>query len=127
MTALRVLSRACGVGFALIPIVALVAQERSTPPAFKAGTDVVLVDFVVTDKSDRPVKDLTAADFVVKEDGKNRPIVSFAAFAEPDPSPTPAPVAGTAAPARRASGATVLLVDDCHLSAEQTLRLRPDL
>src|SRR3954449_1394305 len=94
------------------------AQERPVPPAFKAGTEIVLVDFVVVDKSDRPVKGLTAADFVLKEDGKERPIVSFAAFADADSPSTPPPGAATAA---RPGGATVLLIDDSHLTAEQTL------
>jgi VWFA-related protein len=121
MNAIRAVSRACSVGLALVPVVALVAQERATPPAFKAGTEIILVDFVVTDKSDRPVTGLTAADFVVKDDGKERPIVSFAAFADPSPA---AAAAGTAT---RPAAGTVLLVDDGHLDAGQTLRLRPDL
>src|SRR5579864_3370328 len=50
-------------------------------PTFLAGADLVRVDFVVTDRSDRPVQGLTATDFVVKEDGKDRPIVVFEAVA----------------------------------------------
>jgi hypothetical protein len=61
--------------------------------------------------------------WIVKEDGKERPIVSFAAFADADPSSTPPAASGTARP----GPATVLLIDDGHLTAEQTLRLRPDL
>ena len=110
-------------GLVFVTCVLGAQQPPVPPPAFKAGTDIVLVDFVVTDKADRPVKGLAAADFSVKEDGKDRPIVSFAAFANADPAAaTPAN-----SPVPRAVGATVLLVDDAHLSAEQTLRLRPDL
>src|SRR5205085_4576808 len=105
----------------LLSALTLSAQQPATPPVFKTATEIVLVDFVVSDKADRPVKGLTASDFVVKEDGKDRPIVSFAAFADGDPT------AGPAAPAPRAAAATVLLIDDGHLTAEQTLRLRPDL
>jgi VWFA-related protein len=117
---------------ALPAAVSLPAQERPAPPVFKTGTEIVLVDFVVNDKSDRPVTGLTAADFVVKEDGKERPIVSFAAYAGDEPAVAaprnpnvreePAmPAAGSARPA------TVLLIDDAQLSPQQTMRLRPDL
>jgi len=114
------------VALMLVPAISLPAQEQK-PPVFKAGTEVVLVDFVVNDKSERPVRGLTAQDFVVKEDGKERPIVSFAAFAEVDPSSAGAAAPGTAPAASRPGPATVLLIDDGHLTAEQTLRLRSDL
>lgn len=110
-------------GIALLVTVPLPAQERPAPPVFKTGTEIVLVDFVVNDKSDRPLTGLTAADFVVKEDGKERPIVSFAAFAN-----TAQPPGATVRETPRIAGpATVILVDDGHLTAEQTLRLRPDV
>src|SRR5213596_2647508 len=74
------------------------AQQLPKPPAFTSGTELVVVDFFVTDKSDRAVRGLSAKDFVVKEDGKERPIVAFEAFGGDDPS---APVAGAAAPEAR--------------------------
>jgi VWFA-related protein len=111
-------------GLTLSVAVVLTAQERQTPPVFKAGTEIVLVDFVVTDKSDNPVKGLAAGDFVVKEDGKDRPIVSFAAFADGGPASTQA---ATRPPQEPAGAATAFLVDDIQLTPEQTLRLRPDL
>ena len=110
--------------------ISLPAQERRTPPVFRAGTEVVFVDFVMSDKANRLVKGLTARDFVAKEDGKERPIVSFVAFAGDEPAAPPnadvrpEPVV-PAAPSAKA--ATVLLVDDAQLSPEQTTRLRPDL
>lgn len=61
------------VALMLVPAISLPAQEQRTPPVFKAETEVVLVDFVVS--ADRPVTGLTASDFLVKEDGKKRPIV----------------------------------------------------
>lgn len=115
------------VGFVLAALIALTAQERPAPQTFATGTELVLVDFVVTDKADHPVKGLTAKDFVVKEDGKERPIASFDAFGGDAPaaaargqspeSSAPAP------PVPRAS--TVILVDDNQLSQQQAARLRP--
>lgn len=104
------------------------------PPVFGAGTNVVLVDFVVTDGKGRVVSGLTAADFVVKEDGKERPIVSFRAVdaaAAPqagpedivvEPFPTPSPE-----PTPRTDAIAVLFVDDAQLSPQEAARLRPGL
>ena len=53
-------------------------QPASQPPApFKSGVDVVHVDVSVLDKERRPVRGLSTADFVVREDGKVRPVVAF--------------------------------------------------
>ncbi len=90
-------------------LIALAASGGSgqapKPPTFKTGTEIVLVDFVVSDKTDRLVKGLTVADFLVKEDGKERAIVSFTAFAgDAPPAPAGASIdAATIAP--RAAGA----------------------
>ncbi len=114
---------------AVRPLLLPTSQDRSASPTFKAATELVVVDFVVTDKADRLVRGLSARDFVVKEDGKERPIVSFEAFAGddlalrtrgagPEPASSTSPSPGAA---------TVLLVDDGQLSPEQTARLRPAL
>ena len=127
-------SRALLAGLALLQAFSVRAQDQPRPPVFSAGTNLVLVDFVVTDKSENTVGGLKASDFVVKEDGKARPILSFAAFGaaavvdagpeevvvEPFPSlnPTPAPTP---------SAITVLFVDDGQLSPQEAVRLRPAL
>jgi VWFA-related protein len=115
------------------------AQEPVKPPVFRSKTELVLVDFVVSDKADRPVGGLSAKDFVVKEDGKERPIVSFEAFAGDEPSSAPASPAPdtplvpdparapSSSPGRSAGAATVLLIDDGQLTQEQAVRLRPGL
>ena len=53
-------------------------------PTFRAGVDVVRLDVSVLDKSRRPVRNLTAADFTVVEEGEPRPIVAFSAVDVPD-------------------------------------------
>src|SRR5437588_192767 len=90
------------------------AQQLPKPPAFTSGTELVVVDFFVTDKSDRAVRGLNAKDFVVKEDGKERPIVAFEAFPGEAVAPAGPGGASPATPAAAAtvSASTVLLVDD---------------
>ena len=69
--------------FAAVLVVAaatLVAQQAPAPqrPAvFRAGANLVRVDVVVRDRAGEVVRGLTAADFVVAEDGKAQPITSF--------------------------------------------------
>jgi VWFA-related protein len=53
------------------------AQTPPTQPTFKLGVDVVQVDVSVLDDKRRPVRNLTAADFTVLEDGKPRPVTVF--------------------------------------------------
>lgn len=105
-------------------------------PEFGSYADRVLVDVVVTDRRHRPVLDLLASDFEVREDGQRRPVVSFAAFgaaasrarAALAAEPLAAPVAPLPADAPQfVRAATVLLVDEGHLSLEETARLAPVL
>lgn len=56
----------------------------SQQPAFRTGIDVVTVDAFVTDRQGRPVRDLTAADFEIKERGKVQTIDSFKLVAPDD-------------------------------------------
>lgn len=72
-------------------VLALLAQQTppQAQPTFRGGVDVVQVDVSVLDQSRRPVRNLTATDFTVLEDGKARPIVAFVPveLAEPEPVP----------------------------------------
>ncbi len=76
------------------------APQRAAD-VLKEGVTAVLVDVVVRDKRGQPVRDLTAADFEVLEDGVAQTIGSFTSVLEGTGSgglATPAPAA-PAAPA----------------------------
>jgi VWFA-related protein len=108
------------------------APQQRTPPVFGTSTGLVLVDFVVTDSKGKPAVGLTQRDFVVKEDGKERPISSFVGFvngkSQPDPNMDVVVLPGTEPPRATTSVAvTVLFVDDGQLSPQQATRLKPAL
>jgi VWFA-related protein len=90
-------------GFVMIVIMALFAapspraQQRSV---FRSGTELVLVNVVVRDKSGAAVRNLSRDDFTVTEDDKPQTITSFD-FEELAPSPTD--TSGAAAAAQSAS------------------------
>jgi VWFA-related protein len=72
------------------------SQAPSEPPRFRVAVDVVSIDAVVTDRKGEVVRNLTAADFEVFQDG-NQQKVTFAQFV---------PVITVAAPAARAIGSS---------------------
>jgi VWFA-related protein len=61
--------RSCGI------VAALSAQAPQTP-RFRVAVDAVRIDAVVTDKDDNVVRDLTADDFEVLQDGKPQQVTS---------------------------------------------------
>ena len=71
------------------------SQAPSEPPRFRVAVDAVSIDAVVTDRTGEVVRDLTAADFDVFQDGK-RQKVTLAQFV---------PVITVAAPAAGGSRA----------------------
>jgi len=108
----------------------VVAAPLRAQPSFKTRTDVVLVDFIVSDKTNQPLRGLTASDFVVKEDGKERPIVSFTAFDGGDAAAPAVASSATAASQSAAPGpvpATVLLIDDGHFTPQHIVWVKPAL
>lgn len=70
---------------AMLALVALSAAQTPAPatngrapsPIFRAGARLVLVPVVVRDQRDEPVTDLTAKDFTVLEEGRERKIATF--------------------------------------------------
>lgn len=121
-----------GVLCALLSLAALSAQQpdRSDPPRFRVSVDVVRIDAVVTDREGRIVRDLTADDFEVRQNGKIQR-VTFAQFVPVDSSP-PSPLRSSAdreqadapLPTIRAvkreniQRALTIVVDDLGMSAE---------
>ena len=109
-------------GAALVSLLAAVgagAPASQTPQTtFRAKTDLVRLEVVVTDEQGRPVRDLTQADFTLLDRKKPQPIALFDAVSGAG-RPLPPPVRHTA-PARdvannasaRASTFIILVVDD---------------
>src|SRR5215204_2060132 len=50
------------------------AQDQ--PQRFRGGVDLIAIDVSAVESKGRPVEDLKPGDFVVKVDGKPRPVVS---------------------------------------------------
>jgi VWFA-related protein len=97
----RSLSLVLTAALAADPALALQAPAQA-PPTFAVGTSAVAIDVVVRDKKGQLVKNLTAADFEVVEDGAKQQVESFTVVArgvEALPEPEAAPAAPPAAPA----------------------------
>ena len=101
-------------------------SASQAPPTFRAGVELITVDAVVLDKDERPVPGLQREDFVVKEDGRPREIVSFEAFVagaaepdEPEAPEAPEAVASNAPGARGTGRAFAIVIDDVSLAPDQ--------
>src|SRR4051794_10017446 len=116
---------------AVLGSVVIAAQEAQTPK-FRVAVDAVRIDAVVTDKDGNIVRDLTADDFEVLQDGKAQK-VTFAQFvpvaAAAAPTPTAplkssnvvgAPPLPGGTPVRRENiqRTLALVVDDLGMSVE---------
>ena len=75
------------------------APPAASPPAFRTGTAVVLLDVVIRDKKGRPIPDIRPEEVEVYEDGVKQKVESFR-WVE-----TEAPVESAAAPAARPDAA----------------------
>ena len=83
------------------------------------------MDAVVLDREGQPVPGLTKDDFVVKEDGRPRDVVSFEAFdvgaARDEPeAAAPGVVASNEPAASDSSRAFAIVVDDLRIAPERT-------
>ena len=114
-------------------------QPSSAAPVVRVTTSLVQVDAVVTDKDDRHVTDLTAADFEIYEDGRKQEIthcsyVALPKLATPPPAapslagavPPPPPTPARLRP-ERVRRTLALVVDDLGLSFRSTVEVREAL
>jgi VWFA-related protein len=127
-------SRCLATGALLLLVLGATAQE---PGGVSTKAEVVRVDVTVTDGKGRPVRDLTAADFEIREDAAPRPITNFAFVtvgsrvavpASPSArSEAPAAEPPTALPAGFATSqprTMAFVVDDLNLSRTSVSRVR---
>lgn len=114
---------------------ASVLADDVETPGVSTKVEVVRVDVSVTDRKGRPVRDLTAADFEIREDATARPITNFAYVsvgltasapaARPSPSGEPPPEAVVTVPARTHQRRVLaFVVDDLNLSRTSVSRVR---
>ncbi len=108
------------------PHVEQTAQTQATqaPPTFPSAVELITVDAVVLDKDGHPVPGLTKDDFVVKEDGQPRDIVSFETLDVRAPREEPKPVAPGVVASNEATAsdtgrAFAILVDDINMAPER--------
>jgi VWFA-related protein len=128
----------CGVA---LTVLGVAAQNPPAPPApaaqqtptFRTRIDAVTVDVIATDKQGKPVTDLTAADFEIKENGKVQAIDSFKRIVltddrfDPDPVRA-APITSMEAMEREAARDDVRLIviflDDYHTRLGNSMGIR---
>jgi VWFA-related protein len=116
----RSLHSACALVIMLLGVAPASSQQT---PVFRSSVDRVRVDVVVTDGNDRPITDLTRADFSITENGKAQALTDFRFVSVPvaqrivhlsAPREAVEDVA-TNAPASEASRIWAIIVDDLHL------------
>ena len=82
------------VSLAVVFVLAAAAQQPATQSSgqrFKSSVDVVQVDVSAVDGNGRPIPDLTAKDFVLRVDGRSRPIVAAQFVKVPSAADAPKP------------------------------------
>jgi len=111
--------------------VAMLAQGPVRPPGVAA--DVVRIDLIATDAKGHDVDTLTAADFVLREDGTPQTLDQVQLIRVPPPADAAAlPVIRTAADERQEAGRSgsrlfSIFLDDYHVSAANAPRVRDAL
>jgi VWFA-related protein len=127
VTARRLLSAILFAGCLVRSARPYAGQPASQHPTFRAATDVVEVDAVVTDRSGAPVRNLTRNDFHVFEDGQPRTIASLSLVSLPAPATT-APVAPVTDIVTNEGSFTgrlyAIVIDDLHTDPARAAGLR---
>ena len=111
------------------------APTPQGPPAvFRSGIDSISVDVNVTDKQGRPVTDLTAADFEVREEGKPQAIEAFRLVKIDDDREEPLPTRDILSSAdharelaREDNRLLVIFLDDYHTRLQNSWNVREKL
>jgi len=113
------------------PAAPLAVQPSAQTPVFRAGTDYVRVDVVVTDKNDRPIADLAKADFTIEEHGRAQSIDDFEFVSVPVEHRTidvahaePPPDVATNIPRSPKSRLFVLVIDDLHILEQDIIPVK---
>src|SRR5215471_21226013 len=60
----------------LVALVAVLRAQDAQSPSFRAGVEAVPIDVVVLDDKGQPIRDLIAADFAIRIDGRQRRVIS---------------------------------------------------
>jgi VWFA-related protein len=116
------------------------AQQQSAPPqgdqpqqpVFRAGINFVRVDVIATDRQDRPITDLTQADFEVFEDDQRQAIEQFRLIrvdgnlrpGDPVPRAIRTPGDEEAELSREDARVFVFFLDDYHVRRSNSIRVR---
>lgn len=132
-------SRAVGAALLVGASVAVSAQRSQPPqtpaPTFRATTTFVSLDVLVTDRADRPITDLTKADFTIVERGRPQEIADFEYVSIPvanrsidltAPVP-PASDVATNSVSGRESRAIAIVVDDTVLATDDIIWIKRTL
>jgi VWFA-related protein len=120
---------------AVDPIRAQEPPEPEPPPpevlTFPSEVEVILVDAVVTDAQDQPVKGLSADDFSIQEDGVTQTLTRFEAIdlpegptagaSPPAPAPTPRLSTNDDGPTDPSQRSFVVVMDDLNLGLDGTV------
>ena len=133
---------ACALALCALALASLRAQSPATQaappqtPTFRTRVDAVSVDVIATDKQGKPVTDLKAEDFEIKENGKVQAIDSFKRILltddrfDPDPSRAQ-PILSLEAQSREAARDDVRLItiflDDYHTRLGNSMAVREKL
>lgn len=107
----------------------VLAQDRTPPPQFRAGVEVVLLDVSVLDRNRVPVRNLQASNFTILEDGTPRRIVSFNEVSVPEPDGALVPWMREVAPDVRTNTGedrrvVLIVLDDATVSFDSTERVK---
>ncbi len=108
---------------------AAAAAPDQPPPTFPTKVELVTVDVVVVDDKGVPFSGLTRDDFVIEEDGRPQPIVSFEAVIAEAPEPQtgparPAVVATNEVERTRGGRAFALVLDDLSMDLGAAVSVR---